>query len=100
MTTNHFSPPTVKKLYFSCYRSKVLGQDNDNGNDNPSKRDYIDNNNDNDNDYDNDNDNSNDNDKVYIEQASCMNFGQSKTITNQVLQKSSSDRRQPVAFCY
>ena len=29
-----------------------------------------------------------------------MNFGQSKTIKNQVLQKGSSDRRQPVAFCY
>lgn len=64
----------------------MLGYDNDNDNDNPSKRDYIDNNNDNDNDYDNDNDNSNDNDKVYIEQASCMDFGQSKTIKNQVLQ--------------
>ena len=62
----------------------MLGYDNDDGNDNPSKRDYIDNNNDNDNDYDNDN--SNDNDKVYIKQASCMDFGQSKTIKNQVLQ--------------
>lgn len=57
----------------------MLGYDNDNDNDNPSKRAYIDNN-------DNDNDNSNDNDKFYIEQASCMDFGQSKTIKNQVLQ--------------
>lgn len=65
----------------------MLGYDNDNDNDNPSKRAYIDNNdNDNDNSNDNDNDNSNDNDKFYIEQASCMDFGQSKTIKNQVLQ--------------
>lgn len=68
----------------------MLGYDNDNGNNNPSKRDYIDNNNDNDNDNDNNdndnNDNDNSNDKVYIKQASCMGFGQSKTIKNQVLQ--------------